>query len=243
MTALFSLATPAYAYLPPAFFIYSKLGEQKTRTQITGALLTIARPQNAGTEEILGTLSLPEWRPVEGGWPGLSLIFHSDTESILRSVSAFGLTIYPESELMRVDREKLTALKEPPVPFYKPDPTMSLQRTRDTYAWVHSNAQTGESIWVEKDSFLPLKIAAPCPNGAAELAWAKSGPNKCELEFRNLTALRHGNLQNARMILWKDGAPLLFLTFDRLASAKTKLPASDGKLSSELISLVETVLH
>jgi hypothetical protein len=203
----------------------------------------VARPQVSGTEEILGSLNISNWQPESGTWPGLSLIFHSDTAEILRAVMAFGLTVTPEHDLLRVERARLYSMKEPPNPFYKTDPTMSLKRTRQTYAWVHSSTDGTRSIWVEKDGFLPLKIAAPCPEGAGSLAWAKAGDNKCELEFRNLYALRHGNLQSARMTLWKDGAPLLFFTFDRLATLKAKLPPSDGKLPPDVASIVQTVLH
>jgi hypothetical protein len=224
--------------------MYARLGEQKTKSAVTGVAITVARPQAGNTEEILGNLNISNWQPENGTWPGLSLIFHSDTAEILRAVMAFGLTISPEHDLLRVERSRLYAMKEAPYPFYKTDPTMSLKRTRQTYAWVHSSTDGSRSIWVEKDSFLPLKIAAPCPEGAGSLGWAKAGGgNICELEFRNLYALRHGNLQSARMTLWKDGAPLLFFTFDRLATLKVKLPPSDGKLSPEVASIVQTVLH
>lgn len=233
----------AHAYLPPAFFLYSRIGDQKTKNPVTGVAITVARPQASGTEEILGTTTVTMQEFTEGGWPGLSLIFHSDTAELLHAVSAFGLHVAPEHDLLRVDRARLAGMKEPPDPFYKTDPTMSLKRTRQTYAWVHSSTDGSRSVWVEKDSFLPLKVVAPCPPEAAALAWAKAGDNKCELEFRNLYALRHGNLQSARMTLWKDGAPLLFFTFDRLASGKTKLPPADGKLPPDVASIVQTILH
>ncbi len=239
----FLAASPAQAYLPPAFFVYQKIGEQKTKTPIVGAALTVSRPQAAGTEEILGTLTIPEWGPAQGAWPGLSLIFHPDGDAVVRAVTAFGLTVLPEADLMKVEKSRLAGMKEPPDPFYKPDPNMALQRTRQTYAWVNQNKDTGQSVWVEKDSFLPRKIAAPFPSQVSALPWAKAGDNKCELEYRNLFALRRGNYQNARMILWKDGTPLLFLTFDKLSTGKTKLPPSDGKLTDDVKAIVETVLH
>ena len=247
LIVLIALLAPAgaRAFLPPAFYVYAKLGEQKSKTPVTGVALTVARPQGSGTEELLGTLSIPEIKPEKGGWPGLSLVFHQDSESLVRAATAFGLTVLPESELMRVERSKLSAMKDPPDPFYKPDPTMSLKRARQTYAWVHGNAETGPALWVEKDSFLPLKITAPCPAAVATISWAKAGDNKCELEFRNLGALRRGSYQSSRMIFWKDGAPLLFLTFDRLvtANAKAKLPPSDERLPANVKEIVETVLH
>lgn len=233
----------AHAYLPPSHYVYTKLGDQKPKVPVTGVALTIARPQSGGTEEILGTLTITDWKPVKGGWPGLTILFHNDAESLVRSAEAFGLDVVPEAQLLRVERTKLYSMKEAPDPFYRFDPTMSLKRTRQTYAWVHSNLEAGRSLWVEKDTFLPLKIAAPCPAPVASLGWAKAGEGKCELEFRNLYALRRGNFQSARMVLWKDGAPLLFFSFDHLASAKAKLAPSDGKLPDDVKEIAETILH
>lgn len=240
----FSFCPAANAYLPPAFFVYSKLVEQKAKTAVTGVAMTISRPQSSGTEEILGTISIQDWKAQGSqGWPTLSLIFESDQEALIQAVSSFGLPVLREPELARVEKEKLGALKDPPHPFYKVDPSMSLKRTRQTYAWVHGHQESGKSVWVEKDSFLPLKIAGPCPASAASLGWAKNGDNKCEVEFRNLHALKRGNFQSARLTLWKDGAPLLFLTFDKLSNGKTTLPKADDKLPSEVKETAEAILH
>lgn len=241
--ALALLPIQAHAYLPPAFFVYSKLVDQKTKNSVHSAAITVARPQAGGTEEILGTITISGWQPGEGSWPTLSLIFQNDSEALIRSVTAFGIEVAREPDLLQVPRDKLAAMKDPPVPFYRPDPAMSLKRTRQTFAWVHGNHASGKSVWVEKDSFLPLKIAAPCPPAAAALAWAKPGEDKCEMEFRSLSALRRGNFQSARLTLWKDGAPLLFFTFDKVASGKTKLPATESTLTPELKGLAEQLLH
>lgn len=239
------LSSPARAYLPPSFFVYSKLVEPKAKLpQVSGVAITIARPQGSGTEEILGALSLSDWKSSPApGWPVLSLIFESDQEALIQAITNFGLSVPREQDLLRVERDKLAALKDPPNPFYKVDPGMSLKRTRQTYAWVHSDSASGKAVWVEKDSFLPLKVAAPCPTVASSLGWAKAGDNKCEVEFRNLGALRRGNLQSARLTLWKDGAPLLFLTFDKLSNGKTPLPKADEKLPPEVKEIAETILH
>lgn len=238
-------ARPALGYLPPSFFVYSKLVEPKAKLPpISGVAITIARPQSSGTEEILGSLSLPDWKSSTApGWPVLSLIFENDQEALIQAITNFGLSVPREQDLLKTEKEKLTALKDPPNPFYKVDPGMSLKRTRQTYAWVHSDSTSGKAVWVEKDSFLPLKVAAPCPPSASSLGWAKSGDNKCEVEFRNLGALRRGNLQSARLTLWKDGAPLLFLTFDKLSNGKTALPKADEKLPPEVKEIAETILH
>ena len=238
-------SSPALAYLPPSFFVYSKLVEPKAKlTPVSGVAITIARPQSSGTEEILGSLSLPDWKSSPApGWPVLSLIFEGDQEALIQAIKNFGLSVPREHDLLRVEKEKLAGLKDPPNPFYKVDPGMSLKRTRQTYAWVHSDSASGKAVWVEKDTFLPLKVAAPCPSAATSLGWAKAGENKCEVEFRNLGALRRGNLQSARLTLWKDGAPLLFLTFDKLSNGKAALPKADEKLPPEVKEIAETILH
>jgi hypothetical protein len=238
------LASPnAHAYLPPAFFVYSKVVEPKAKSPaVNGVALTVSKPQAAGTEEILGSISLTDWKSGSGGWPTLSLIFDGDQEALVRAVSSFGLTVLKETELLRIDKDKSAAMKDPPHPFYRTDPHMSLKRTRQTYAWVHGNAD-GKSVWIEKDSFLPLKIAAPCPSAASGLGWAKAGDNKCEVEFRNLGALKRGNFSSARLTLWKDGAPLLFFNFDKVATGKMQLPKADDRLSAEVKEIAETILH
>jgi hypothetical protein len=233
----------ASAYLPPAFYLYSRIAEQKGKAPVNSVILSISRPQAAGTEEVLGSFTLQNWKATEGGWPTLSILFASDSDALIDAVSAFGLSVASEKDLLRVSREQLYGLKDPPHPFYKIDKTMSLKRARQTYAWVHSNKEDGKSVWVEKDTFLPLKIAAPCPAGVAALPWAKAGDNQCEVEFRNLYALRKGNIQNTKITLWKDGVPLLFFTFDRVAAARSNQQVADSRLPAELKSIVETIMH
>jgi len=234
----------AQAYLPPAFFVYLKLVEPRAKLPVvTGVNLTIARPQGSGTEETLGTISISDWKNKSGGWPTLSLIFEGDQEALIRAVAGYGLTVLREPELLRIEKEKAMAMKEPPRPFYRTDPNMALKRTRQTYAWVHGNNESGKSIWLEKDSFLPLKVSGPCPATAAGLGWAKAGANKCEVEFRNLHALKRGNFQSARLTFWKDGAPLLFLNFEKLTTGKVQLPKSDDRLTPDVREIVETILH
>ncbi len=234
----------AHAYLPPAFFVYSKVVEPKAKAPpITGVALTIARPQAGGTEEILGTYALTEWKNSSGGWPTLSLIFDGDQDALIRSVSSFGLPVLKETELLRIEKEKVNSMKDPPRPFYRTDPNMTLKRTRQTYAWVHGNKESGKAVWIEKESFLPLKVTGPCPPAATNLGWAKAGANQCEVEFRNLHALKRGNFSSARLTLWKDGAPLLFLNFEKVASGKMQVSPSDERLPPEVKEIAETILH
>lgn len=230
----------AQAYLPPAFYLYGQVAEQKAKTPSPALQLSVSRPLGAGTEETLGTISIPSWSPSQGGWPALSLLFTGDADGVIRSVESFGIPVTKEADLLRASREQAAAMKEAPRPFYKVDKLMGLKRYRQTYAWVHR--KDDKAVWLEKDTFLPLKIQGPCPGGVADLPWAKGNSNLCELEFRQVSSLRRGNAQNARLALWKDDAPVLFFSFDRI-SPKSGAGDAQSKLPPDIAGIAETLLH
>ena len=243
---LFCLLAPgrSEAYLPPAFHIYATIAEQRSKSATPSFQFSVSRPSAAGTEELLGTMNVAAWRAQENGWPSLSLLFASDAESLVQSVSIFGIPVAKEIDLLRASKEQVSAMKEPPRPFYKTDRRMSLKRFRQTYAWVHS--EKNKSIWIEKDTFLPLKIQGPCPASVTDLPWVKPGENICELEFRNVYSLRRGSPQNSRITVWKDGAPVLFFTFDRVVLPKGNgAPglAAESKLPAEIEAVAAIILH
>jgi hypothetical protein len=234
----------AWAKIPPAFFIYGQIAEQANRAAGTAVAVSVSRPLGSGNEEVLGTKIIPSWSAAPEGWPGLSLLFAPNADSLIESVKAFGIPVALESDLVRHGKEQIYAAKEPIRPFYKTDSRMKMRRLRKTFAWVHTEGE--KSIWVEKDSFLPLKIEAPCPKEVAELSWAKSNSGPCELEFRNIMSARRGNPSNSRLTLWRDGNPLLFISFDRVVPAKNadSLKTSGAAPSSaEVQQLLEILLH
>jgi hypothetical protein len=239
-----AFAPRAYAYLPPAFYVYAHGAEQKGKTPPPGVVVTVSRPQGSGTEESLGSISMPNWPRTLNGWPSLDLLFANEGVDLIKAVEAFGIPVAKESDLLRASREQIAAMKEAPRPFYKPDRRMGLKRYKGKYAWVHKEGP--RSIWIEKDTYLPLKIEGPCPDGVSDLPWAKSGDSLCELEFRNVYAVRRGNTQGARMLLWKEGVPLLFFSFDKVVPAgKSGSVSLDSRsnLSSGLQSIAETILR
>lgn len=241
-SAIFSPS--ASAYLPPSFYIYTHIAEQRAKTPNPSLQISVSRPMGSGTEEVLGTISLPSWSPRAEGWPSLSLLFSGEAEALIQSVNSFGIPVTKESELLRAKPEQVAAMKDPPKPFYKPDKRMSLKRHRQTYAWVHH--EKNRAIWLEKDTFLPLKIEGPCPAEVVELSWAKSGENKCELEFRNVYSLRRGSPQNSRLTVWKDGNPVLFFSFDRVVPPKAGgAPAltAETKLPANIAAIADSMLH
>jgi hypothetical protein len=206
--------------------------------------MSVARPSGSGTEEIMGSISLPSWRPMEGGWPALSLLFANNADSLIQSVVAFGIPVARETDLLRASREQIAAMKDPPHPYYKTDKRMGMKRHRQTYAWVHKEGE--REVWVEKDSFLPLKIVGPCPESVLELGWVKSGENQCEVDFRNVTSLRRGNPQNSRVTVWKDGAPVLFFSFDRVVPPKSggePAIAAEMRVPPEVAAVAAIILH
>lgn len=241
-----SLLSPAlaHAYLPPAFHVYANIAEQRAKAPSPSLQISVSRPSAAGTEEVLGTISVASWRATDGGWPALSLLFSSDSDALTQSITAFGIPVAKETDLLRASREQIAAMKEPPKPFYKTDKRMKLKRYRQTYAWVHKEGD--KSVWVEKDTFLPLKIEGPCPSAVKDFGWVKPGNGVCELEFRNVYSLRRGTPQNSRITIWKEGSPVLFFTFDRVVPPKAGgAPglAPDSKLPADISSLADTILH
>lgn len=254
-TALFLLllsglaATEAHAYLPPSFYVYGRIAEQreqkgKEQPPLPGVQISVSRPLDSGTEETLGSITLPSWPAMEGGWPSLTLLFANEKEQLIRAVNNFGVPVSKETELLRASREQIAGMKEAPRPFYRADKRMGLKRYKQSYSWVHREG--ARAVWVEKDSFLPLKIEAPCPPAAAQLAWAKAGEGRCEMEFRNIASVRRGNPQSSRMLLWKDGAPLLFFSFERVVTPKAGAASSltlQSTLPPGVQGVAETVLH
>jgi hypothetical protein len=229
----------AQAYLPPAFFIYSHIAEERAKAPLPHLIITASKPMGAGTEEVIGTFALSPWQKEKEAWPSLSLLLQSDPDELIQSVAAFGIPVQKENELLRATKEQVAAMKEPPKPFYKIDKRMGLKRFRQTYAWVHKDGN--KSIWIEKDTFFPLKIEAPCPAEALDLPWAKPGPNNCEVDYRNILSLRRGTPQNSKVTLWKDGNPILYFTVDRVLNAKpTSTPSG---VSAEIQSIANQILR
>jgi hypothetical protein len=241
-SAIFPLA--AHAYLPPAFYLYEHIAEPRAKSSSPSLQISISRPMGAGTEETIGSLFIPAWEPSQGGWPALSLLFTGDSDKLIQSVASFGIPVAKEQDLMRAKPEQISAMKEIPRPFYRTDKRMGLERYRQTYAWVHKEGE--RAVWVEKDTYLPLKIQGPCPAEVAELSWAKAGEDKCELEFRNVFAARRGNPQNSRLAIWKDGNPVLFFSFERVIPAKKdaapKTPKDSG-LPANIQAIADIFLH
>lgn len=234
----------AEAYLPPAFYVYGSISEPRAKVPLPSVQISVSRPSGSGTEEVLGSLTVANWRSVEGGWPALSLLFSGDSDQLIQSVVAFGIPVAKETDLLRAGKDQVSAMKEPPRPFYKSDKRMRLKRYRQSYAWVHK--ENAKSIWIEKDTFLPLKIQGPCPGAVTDLSWVKSGENVCELEFRNVYALRRGSPQNSKITLWKDGVPVLFFSFDRVVPPKSGgAPGlnAEHKVPPEIGAIADIILH
>ena len=244
---LLLLAAEAKAYLPPSYYIYQHLAESRVKQSTPAVLINVSRPLAASTEESLGTIPINAIRATEGGWPALSLLFSSNRDEMIFSVEKFGIPVAKEKDLLRASREQISAMKEPPRPFYKRDTKMQLRRFRETYAWIHTNNdEKAKSVWVEKDSFLPLKITGPCPKEISGLSWVKAGDGNCEMEFKNILSAQAGNYQNTRITLMKDGAPILFFNFEKVSFPKAGASASvagETTLPAEVKEISQILLH
>lgn len=232
----------ANAYLPPSFYFYEKISSTVEKTVPTGILLSVSKPLPGGNEETIGTFAVAPIAPATGGWPSLSILFLNDPEAIISSVEKFGIPVAREKDLMRATREQAAAMKEAPRPFYSRDKRMFLKRFRNIYAWVHAEGpEMAKSIWVEKDTWTPIKISAPCPEKIDSLPWLKAGANKCDLEFRNVSSLRRGNIQSAKITLYRDGTPALIYSFEKVFS-KNQNPG-ETNLSEDVREISSLIFH
>lgn len=242
LSAILLFSDTALAYLPPTFHFYEKISSSLEKNVPSSILLAVAKPLPGGLEEPLGTFAIPAFTTRAGGWPTLSILFLNDSEQLLAAVEKFGLPISREKDLLRATKEQAAAMKEPPRPFYFRDKFMFLKRFRNIYAWVHgAGPDLAKSIWVEKDTWTPIKISAPCPEKVESLSWLKAGANKCDLEFRNVSALRRGNYQSSKITLYRDGAPALIFSFDKVFYK----PQSPGETTvpEEIRDIASLIFH
>jgi hypothetical protein len=235
-------SSPAVAYIPPAFFVYEKVAEQRNKVPTPTLTLSISRPLQANTEEVLGSVVVPVGvngpETPDQAWPGLTLIFSPEAQRIVGAIEAFGIPVSKETDLLRAPKEQLSAQREPPKSYYRPDERMALRRLRKSVAVVHREGE--RSIWLEKDSFLPLKIVGPCPESILALEWVKGDSKICELEYRNIFSLRRGQ-QNGKILIWRGDQPVLFISVER--SAPNKGGSFSSTTSSEITAALKPFLN
>lgn len=238
------LSAQAQAYLPPAFYFYEKIAGGANK-QVPGSFsIRVSRPAPNNSEESLGIINIKSITSTPGGWPTLSLLFADDPTSLILSIERFGIPVAKEKDLLRASREQAAAMKEAPRPFYFRDKKMSLKRMRNIYALVHGvGDERGKFIWAEKETFTPLKIAAPCPEGLESLPWLKAGANRCEIEFRGASSARRGSYSSTKMILSRDGSPALFFSFEKVLPRGAAPLAEENGVPADILNITSILFH
>ncbi|MCO5142439.1 MAG: hypothetical protein M9962_05045 [Oligoflexia bacterium] len=211
---------PAFAYIPPSYFIYNKIAGEK-ETPFPTIKLSVTKPAAGGTEETLGTITISSIVIEENRWPVLSILFPSTQAQLKNSIKAFGLNIPTEKDLLIVPENQISQAKDLPKKLYKNDENIKLKRYGKSYAWVHRNAENKKEIWIEKDSFLPLRVQGDCPKELEDVLAKIDLSEPCSFEFRNQYSLKRGRYQQAKIILIQKDVPLLYFNFDKITTNKS----------------------
>ncbi|NUM88514.1 MAG: hypothetical protein HUU37_04845 [Bdellovibrionales bacterium] len=216
------LSAEAPAYLPPAHLLAKRIAESHDPAKLVLAKVGVYRAGETASDAdsllweehalipLQGTPRSPE------RWPGLSILLESDPARLMEGLRRFGLAVVPETALLRHPLEKVRAMKDPPRPFYLPDPSMSFQRVGKRMAWVSTSADGARSLWVEKDSFFPIKLQGPCPASVEEISWANSSDLPCELLYESVTGLQNARGGKVSLLVRRNGQNLIRFRINRV---------------------------
>lgn len=175
----------------------------------------------------------------ESVWPTLSLLLEPSGQKLVQDFRTFGFALPDEKELLLVPPEKFKTMQDSPNPFYTQDKDISLHRYRNTYTWVCANPQNDRALWIEKDSFIPLELHAPCPDA--------TGGSECIVEFQN--AWNMHETKNTRLIVKRDAKSLYLLKIDHVifspSSSQIKLAKESAAKANADKSLegVDALMH
>ncbi len=212
----------ASAYVPPAFLLAKRIAEQHDPAKTVLAKVGVYRPGASPSEsdsllwEEFVAVPLTGTPRSSDRWPGLSILLESDSQKLTEGLRRFGLAVVPETALLRHPLDKVRAMKDPPRPFYLPDPSMSLKLQGKRVAWVSQSVDSTRSFWVEKDSFFPIMLQGPCPATIEEVSWAKSSDLPCELVFESVTGLQSAKGGKVSLLLRRDQQSLLRFRLNKI---------------------------
>ena len=172
------LSTPAWAYIPPSSFILKSLSAKhanlkglRVRSQVTVMdgdkpgttrfkAITFYNPQtdtlHAYAYDDRNQKLYSMERRLETATGADALLFWHDDKNLDIALKARGLPVRSEEDLLKMkDEEERRASEDE-----------HLTRWNSAFAWVIGGTKDGDpQLWVEKDSFLPLRlIASPTPD-------------------------------------------------------------------------------
>ena len=225
------VASPAFAYLPPSQFIVKNLVNKRSaslksvrlKSHVTamlggpgsekpaGAQLSVTTTYNVQSgalrvvvrEEAGKDLYLLERAP--GTLPSVdTFLFNPRLDEVIRVLRDRGIPIRTEDELQAMQDESERRASE----------VEYLSRWKGTYAWVigrrtslpgeiKDNGRIEPQLWVEKDSFSPLRLVLQNPGIAG------GSPNWVDLRFEALRYTRGFSFPKSITLAEKDGTILL----------------------------------
>lgn len=185
--AILSLTTcsgPSWAYVPPSHFVANKLTQKKGSWNKVLMKLSLLRTKKGKKlkHELLWSSSIvyhnegqkkeeeeKQKQKQKEHWPLLAMFLEKDPTKLIESWKEFQLDVSQEEELTLFKKEELKILGEIPNPFYKMEENTSYRRLQNQVALSYESKDKSRALLVEKDSFLPLMLFAPCPKGASNI--------------------------------------------------------------------------
>jgi len=207
------------AYLPPSHFIAQKIVDERTAFNRAILQISILLPKEniKATEKLLWETKVTYDHSFQGAWPTTTLLLENSAEKIIQSWRSFELPAPAEADLVLYKKEDYENEKEIPSPFYKRDPSISLKRYKNRYAWVASSDTKEKSLWIEKESFIPLAMMGPCPKNINDVSSVSiSDSSKCELQFDRSLFSKNSASRVGKIILRHEEKPILIFKIEHL---------------------------
>lgn len=190
--ALLLSAAVAEAAIPPSYFIAEKIAKRKASLETAIVQVELIQPGSAA-EKIPGSrlwqgnifydASRKNLSKDPSQWPLLAILLEPDPAKLMLSLKSFGVPMSREEDLVnKRARADARANPEADIVFYKHEDSLSVRRWNDRLAWQIAGANS--KFLVEKDSFNPLMLSGPCPEGFGS-SFFGGGNEPCTIEFRH----------------------------------------------------------
>lgn len=186
----------ARASVPPSYYIAERIAKRKAAAELQTAILQIEllKPGNgqegaSGAKLWQGNIFYNAARSpsalTPGHWPLVALLLEPDTNKLMGNLRSFGIPMNREEDLVnKRARADAKANPEAEIVFYKKEETLSVKRWEaERLAWQIAKADASQKFLVEKDSFNPLALIGPCPDGLGSSFLG--GNEACALRFQN----------------------------------------------------------
>ena len=235
---------PSYAYVPPSHFIASKITQKKqswNSVLITFSLLKLKKGKQQKQELLWNSFLVyhnmekqsvatnkemsakkeeeeeEEEKQQKDSWPLLELFLEKNPTKLIKSWKNFQLDVAQEEELALFTTEEIKSLGEIPKPFYRIEENASYRRLQNKVVWSYESKDKSRALLIEKDSFLPLMIFGPCPDGSTKIqnVFTSGAATACFVKFAYNSQWRKFSIPK-KSTLNINGRDILMLRIDSI---------------------------